>query len=178
MKTSVNRSRAGMGRYQPSSTAARQTLSLESTYAVAENCVCLHLQSAGRAVARNFDDVFRPLSLTSGQFAMMLTLHRAAPVTVGELAGHLAMDRSTATANLKPLERRNLVGSEPHHTDKRARLVALTADGRALLADAVELWAKGNDLVTQGLSESDVLTLCHTLRRIATNHEMKGRFAH
>ena len=101
-------------------------LPLEATYAIAETCLCLHVQTAGRAVARHADDVFRPLGLTNGQFAMLLTLHRAAPVTVGDLAKRLTMDPSTATADLKPLERRGLVVSRSHATDGRVRLVALT----------------------------------------------------
>ena len=102
-------------------------LPLEATDAIAETCLCLHVQTAGRAVARHADDVFRPLGLTNGQFAMLLTLHRAAPVTVGDLAKRLTMDPSTATADLKPLGRRGLVVSRSHATDGRVRLVALTA---------------------------------------------------
>jgi len=177
MKTTVSHSRAPSRRYKPISTAPQQMLSDASAYAIAENCVCSHLQSAGRAAARSFDDVFRPLALTSGQFAMMLTLHRAAPITVGELAERLAMDQSTATANLKRLERRKLARSAPHKTDGRARLVALTAAGRVALADAIELWAQANSLVTRGLSDSDVLILCQALRQISTNHQTKGRLA-
>ncbi|MCI0430181.1 MAG: MarR family winged helix-turn-helix transcriptional regulator [Rhodospirillales bacterium] len=149
--------------------------SLESTYEIAENCVGLHMQSAGRAAARHFDDVLRPLSLTNWQFAMLLTLHRAAPVTIGHLAERLAMDRTTAAANLKPLERRGLVESGPHQTDRRVRLVALMDAGRAALADAVELWADADDVVTQGLSDSEVRTLCQTLRRISRTHHSTRR---
>jgi DNA-binding MarR family transcriptional regulator len=145
-------------------------LSLESTYQIAENCVCLHVQSAGRAVAKHFDEVFRPLGLTNWQFATLLTLHRAAPVTVGDLAERLSMDRTTVTANLKPLERRRLVYSRPHDTDGRARLIALSNAGRAALADAVELWAEAEGLATQGLNESEVQALCQTLRRISMNY--------
>jgi DNA-binding MarR family transcriptional regulator len=165
MNTSLKDSVAKIGRYQP--IGARQLLSLEATSAIAGNCVGLHLQSAGRAAARRFNEVFRPLALTGGQFAMMLMLHRAAPINLGKLAQRLAMDRSTATANLKPLERRNLVRSVPHETDGRTRLLALTAAGRAALANALELWTKANEQVTQGLSRCEIRTLCQTLRRIA-----------
>ena len=165
MNTSLKDSVAKIGRYQ--TVSAGQLLPLEATYAIADNCVGLHLQSAGRAAARRFDEVFRPLALTGGQFTMMLMLHRAAPINVGNLAQRLVMDRSTATANLKPLERRNLVRSVPHETDRRTRLLALTAAGKAALANALELWTKANERVTRGLSKSEIRALCQTLRRIS-----------
>ena len=93
-------------------------LSLEATYAIAETCLCVHVQTARRVVARHADSLFRPLGLTSGQFAMLLTLHRAAPITVGDLAKRLTMNPSTATADLKPLERRGS-GRKPVACNRR-----------------------------------------------------------
>ena len=144
-------------------------LPLEATDTIAETCLCLHVQTAGRAVAGHADDVFRPLGLTNGQFATLLTLHRAAPVTVGDLAKRLTMAPSTATADLK-LERRGLVVSRSHATDGRVRLVALTDFGRAVLAGAIEFWAAADDRATRRFSESEVRTLCLTLRRLSTTY--------
>jgi DNA-binding MarR family transcriptional regulator len=143
-------------------------LPLEVTYAIAETCLCRHVQTAGQAVARQLDDVFRPLGLTNGQLAVLLTLHWAAPVTVGDLAKRLTMAPSTATADLKPLERRGLVVRRSHATDRRVRLVALTDFGRAVLAAAIELWAAADDRATGGRSGSEVRALCLALRRLST----------
>ena len=121
-------------------------------------------------MARHADHVFRPLGLTNGQFAMLLTLHRAAPVTVGDLAKRLTMDPSTATADLKPLGRRGLVVSRSHATDGRVRLVALTDFGRAVLAGAIEFWAAVDDRASRGLSGSQVRAPCLALRRLSTTH--------
>lgn len=137
---------------------------------MAENCVCLHMQSASRAIARHFDGALRPLGLTNWQFAVLLALHRAAPVAIGDLAERLVMDRSTATANLKPLTRRGLVENQPHPKDGRVRLVALTDHGRAVLADAVELWAVAGNPVAHCLSRREVRALCRTLRRVSSIH--------
>jgi DNA-binding MarR family transcriptional regulator len=143
-------------------------LSLEATYAIAETCLCAHVQTARRVVARHADGLFRPLGLTSGQFAMLLTLHRAAPITVGGLAKRLTMSPSTATADLKPLERRGLIASRSHATDGRVRLVALTDIGRTMLADAIELWATADDRATGRPSANERRALCLALRRIST----------
>jgi DNA-binding MarR family transcriptional regulator len=50
------------------------------------------------------------------------------------------MDRTTLTANLKPLERRGLLRVAIDVADKRGRRLVLTRQGRAALAAAVPLW--------------------------------------
>jgi DNA-binding MarR family transcriptional regulator len=52
------------------------------------------------------------------------------------------MDRTTVTANLKPLERRGLVEVEVDPEDKRGRRLHLTKAGHALLMRAVPIWKR------------------------------------
>jgi len=52
------------------------------------------------------------------------------------------MDRTTLTANLKPLERRGLVKVSVDKKDRRSRRLAITEDGRALLRKAMPIWKK------------------------------------
>ncbi len=84
-------------------------------------CLCLHLQRAARAVARRFDQAFRPLDLTNGQFSLLTALDRMDQPSIGRVAAVLAMDRTTLTANLKPLERRGLIEVTMDPADKRTR---------------------------------------------------------
>src|SRR5439155_14769493 len=123
---------------------------LKTTLRVRDTCLCLHLQRAARAVARRFDAVFRPLGLTNGQFSLMMSLNRPEPPSIGEVAALLAMDRTTLTANLKPLERRGLVTVSVDDADKRSRRLTLTPAGRVLLTAAVPVWEK-EDAAIKGL---------------------------
>ena len=93
---------------------------------VRDTCLCLHLQRAARAVARQFDEALRPLGLTNGQFSLLMSLNRPEPPTIGNVAALLAMDRTTLTANLKPLERRGLVRVRIDDADRRSRRLILT----------------------------------------------------
>jgi len=131
----------------------------ETTLRVRDHCLCLHAQRAARAIARRFDEAFRPLDLKSGQFSLLMSLNRPAPPTLGSVATLLGMDRTTLTANLKPLERRGLVTVEPDPEDKRARRLALTEAGRDLLVDAVPLWEWTQAEIEKalGMSEADRL---------------------
>jgi DNA-binding MarR family transcriptional regulator len=106
--------------------------------------LCLHVQRAARALARRFDEVFRPLDLTHGQFSLLMSLNRPEPPSIGRVAAVLAMDRTTLTAALKPLERRGLVKVSVDKEDKRARRLTITAAGRTLLARAFTPWKQAH----------------------------------
>ncbi len=114
------------------------------THHVRDSCLCLHVQRAARALARRFDEVLRPIDLTNGQFSLLMSLNRPEPPSIGSVAALLAMDRTTLTANLKPLERRGLLKVAIDKEDKRSRRLTITAAGRALLGKAFPLWKRAH----------------------------------
>jgi DNA-binding MarR family transcriptional regulator len=120
----------------------RSDLPFEITLQVRDLCLCLHIQRAARAIARHFDEALRPVGLTNGQFSLMMSLNRAAAPSIGNVSALLGMDRTTLTANLKPLERRGLMTVTVDDADRRGRLMALTPAGRMLLTAAVPLWKR------------------------------------
>ena len=123
-----------------------------TTLHIKDHCLCLHAQRAARTLARRFDEAFRPLGLTSGQFSLLNGLNRPEPPTIGAVAGLMAMDRSTVTANLKPLERMGAVALAIDARDRRGRRAALTDLGRALLAEATPIWVREHGMVEAGLA--------------------------
>ncbi len=131
----------------------------ETTLFVRDHCLCLHAQRAARALARRFDDALRPLGLTNGQFSLLMALNRPEPPPMGPVAAVLAMDRTTLTAALKPLERRGLVTVEADPRDRRGRLLRLTQDGRRLLTRAFPIWKETHEKVDAQLSAVDMKAL-------------------
>ena len=119
-----------------------EAVSFDATIRVRDACLCLHLQRAARATARRFDTAFRPLGLTNGQFSLLMSLNRPDSATMRGVAMLLAMDRTTLTAALKPLERRGLVTVTVDPEDRRSRHLALTMAGRNLLAAALPIWER------------------------------------
>src|SRR5882672_4018258 len=115
-------------------------ISFATTRHIRDHCLCLHLQRAARRVARRFDDALRPLGLTNGQFSLLTSLNRPQPARMGSIAALLAMDRTTLTAALKPLETRGLINVEVVPADRRSRVLTLTRAGRSLLATAIPVW--------------------------------------
>src|SRR5690242_11363960 len=131
--------------------STRHRLPLSATHQVRDSCLCLHVQRGARALARRFDEAFRPLDLTHGQFSLLMSLNRPDAPTLGSVAALIGMDRTSLTAKLKPLERRNLLSVQTDADDQRARRLVLTDEGRALLARAVPLWRKTHAELEKGL---------------------------
>jgi DNA-binding MarR family transcriptional regulator len=145
----------------------RDELPYEITHQVRDTCLCLHVQRAARAVARRFDEALRPLALTNGQFSLLMSLNRPEPPSIGSVAALLAMDRTTLTANLKPLERRGLVTVTVDEADKRSRRMTLTSTGRALLAAAVPIWKRTHAAIDRLLAGSSPDRLRADLRALS-----------
>ena len=124
----------------------------ETTIHVRDTCLCLHVQRAARALARRFDEALRPVGLTNGQFSLLMSLNRPEPAGLGGVANLLAMDRTTLTAALKPLERRGLLTVAADPKDRRARLLSLTPDGRAVLARALPIWTREHGKLDEELA--------------------------
>jgi DNA-binding MarR family transcriptional regulator len=141
--------------------------SVEKTPQLRGNCLCLHLQRAARAVARRFDRAFQSLDLTSGQFSLMMSLNASEAPSIGYVSALLAMDRTTLTANLKPLERRGLIEVTLDDADRRIRRLNLTSAGRALLAAAVPVWRQTHAAVECLIGMSDPDRLRADLRALS-----------
>ncbi|WP_396593360.1 MarR family winged helix-turn-helix transcriptional regulator [Brevundimonas sp. R86498] len=122
-----------------------------TTLHVRDTCLCLHAQRAARTLSRRFDTAFRALGITSGQFSILNSLNRPDPPTIGAVALLLGMDRSTVTANLKPLERMGAVSLDVDRSDRRGRRASLTPQGSTLLAAATPVWRAVHADIESGL---------------------------
>lgn len=135
--------------------SSQELLPYETTQHVRDGCICFQVQRAARALARRFDEAFRPLGLTNGQFSLLMSLNRPEPPPMAPVAALLAMDRTTLTAALKPLARRGLVDILQDPSDRRSRKLKITEQGRALLAEAMPIWRRISDDLERGLPDGD-----------------------
>jgi DNA-binding MarR family transcriptional regulator len=138
-----------------------------TTHMVRDCCLCLHVQRAARALARRFDEAFRPLDLTNQQFSLLMSLNRPEPPGMAPVASLLAMDRTTLTAALKPLERRGLVKVTVDPEDKRGRLLTLTPAGERLLARAMPIWTRTHAEIETRLADGGAELLRGNLRALS-----------
>ena len=148
----------------------RKIVTPEIAGSVAQACLCLHVQRAARALARHFDEVFRPFEITSGQYSLLMSLNRPAP-TMGDTAEFLAMDRTTLTAALKPLERRGLVQVAADPEDGRVKRLSLTPAGNAVLAKSYALWQKHHGAIEAGMTSPSAVAMRGGLLRMVQKLE-------
>lgn len=146
----------------------KSDLPLSVTREVYGRCLCLSIHRAARTLARRFDAALAPFGISHGQYSLMMSLNRPDAPRLGEAAAFLAMDRTTLTANLKPLERRGLVEIRPDKDDRRSRRLYLTKEGAALLRQAVPVWRATHDEIDQTVP-GNPMQLRNQLSDIALN---------
>lgn len=146
----------------------RDDLPLAATHEVRDRCLCLQVQRAARTLARRFDDALRPWGLTNGQFSLLMALNRPEAPRIADLVPFLAMDRTTLTAALKPLERDGYVLATVDPKDARSRRLTLTDAGRDLLVRALPVWRDAHDDVDRRLFGVDLDHLRAGLRALGS----------
>ena len=141
--------------------------SFETTLHVYDHCLCFAAQRAARALARRFDEALSPLGLTSGQFSLLTSLNQPEPPSMGSIAALLVMDRTTLTANLKPLEQRGFVEIAIDPADRRVRRLILTSAGRRVLQSALPIWQETHGEIDRLVTPRDGKALRSGLRALA-----------
>jgi DNA-binding MarR family transcriptional regulator len=117
-------------------------------------CVCNKTRMAARMVTRLYDEALRPARLRATQFALLVALGDDGHMSIAALAKLMAMDRSTLTRNIRPLEADGLVllGDEGW---RRSRSVEITAKGRVRLRQGLPLWESAQREVLRRLGPSN-----------------------
>src|SRR5580765_5046717 len=115
-------------------------------------CACLKVRIAARALTRFYDDAFRPIGLRATQLSVLVAVAFGEAVSIASLSRLLGMDRSTLTRNLRPLEAKGLValGPEGHH---RSRTLSITSKGEQLVRKALPIWEKTQQKLREELKK-------------------------
>jgi DNA-binding MarR family transcriptional regulator len=132
--------------------SSRETLDLELCSTAAKSCACFQFRKASRAVTQHYDEILQPTGLRSTQLVILLAIVLNPDISPAGLARQLVMDRSTLVRNLKPLEKRGLIVSEPGR-DRRTRSVNLTESGQNDLARALPYWNRAQKELLEGLGQ-------------------------
>jgi MarR family 2-MHQ and catechol resistance regulon transcriptional repressor len=102
-------------------------------------------------------------------FAVMEMLLHKGPQPVNEIGRRIDLTSGAITTAVDRLESRGLVMREAHETDRRARIVRLTAPGKA---QAVKVFAghkAAMDLAATKLSKTERATLIGLLKKLGTS---------
>ena len=102
-------------------------------------CSCLAVRQASRYLTAIYDAALAPVEIRITQFSILYKLAKSGPLSIGELATLMAMDRTTLSTNLKPMERDGLLDIVPG-LDRRMKQARITSAGLRKFRKALPLW--------------------------------------
>lgn len=131
-----------------------------------ETSVGFLLAKAHQWLFARFRDLLAPYGITPQQFALLAFLWKQDRLSQVELSEKTEVDRTTLSGLIDRLEKQGLVVREPHPSDRRACLVALTDGGRKLEASLTPLAMDLRRQVNSGLAPGEYEQLCRLLTRL------------
>jgi len=121
---------------------------------------------AARLVTRRYDRALAPAGVTANGYAILARLDLEGELSVGALAGRLAMDRTTLSREIAPLIAAGLVEAGADEGDRRRRLLSLSESGAARVSLARPLWAEAQASLEDGFGTARAAGLVSELQAL------------
>ena len=110
-----------------------------------------------------------PFGIHPGHKLILLELETAGPSTQAQLAAASGYEPPTITLSVRQLEEAGLVVRRPSSTDRRATVVELSEQGRALLPKLKAVWRRVAEQTVAGLRSTPVDQLTDVLADLASS---------
>lgn len=129
--------------------------------------VFLVLWKAARAVEAYAENSISQLEMCGSDFAVLEALLHKGPLPVNEIGKKVLLTSGSITVAVDRLEAKGLVERRSHGSDRRARVVHLTREGRKLITRAYADHAADLErLVSASLTRKERDTLIRLLKQI------------
>ena len=129
--------------------------------------VFLVLWKAARAVQAYAEKSITESALCGSDFGVLEALLHKGPLPVNEIGKKILLTSGSITVAVDRLEKRGLVERRAHGTDRRARIVHLTKEGRKLITRAYAQHAADLErLASASLTATERATLIRLLKKI------------
>src|SRR6266571_147554 len=129
--------------------------------------VFLVLWKAARAAQAYAEKSISELEMCASDFAVLEALLHKGPLPVNEIGKKVMLTSGSITVAVDRLETKGLVERRAHGTDRRARIVHLTREGRKLITRAYAQHAADlEQLASASLTATERATLIRLLKKI------------
>jgi MarR family 2-MHQ and catechol resistance regulon transcriptional repressor len=129
--------------------------------------VFLVLWKAARAVEAYAEKSITDLEMCGSDFAVLEALLHKGPLPVNEIGKKILLTSGSITVAIDRLEKKGLVERRAHGTDRRARIVHLTTEGKKLSTRIYGDHARDMErLAAESLTKADRKTLIRLLKKI------------
>ena len=132
-----------------------------------DDMVCFSLYAASRAVSQAYRAVLADRDLTYPQFLVVISLHQAGEMSVGDLGAAMHLDSGTLSPLLQRLDARGFITRERRPGDERVVIVSLTPTGRELRDEVIA--AVDCLSIAYGIEPGELGELLSKLHRITSN---------
>ena len=126
---------------------------------------------AQRLIHRALEVSLKDLGITPGQWNLMNQLDRAGALTQKGIAERTRKEQATITRYLDTLERKNLIVRTRDTTDRRAYIITLTNEAKALLKKAVPVAEEAAEKLVVGIQQEEIDLFLDVLERLKNNAE-------
>ena len=106
---------------------------------IAGECLAVRVRLLNRTISAIYDDALRPLGLTAGQLNILVLIEKRGPLSPGEVARRLNMEKSTVSRNIERMRKNGWVTATSSGSG-RGQELALTGQGKTLLEQSVPAW--------------------------------------
>ena len=130
--------------------------------------------SLARAIGEAEVPLLGTLGLDLWEYMVLTRLDDGAAPTQLALAASVRRDPTRLIPTLDGLQNRGLISRAPDPNDRRNRIISLTMDGRALLADARNAVAGIETELLQSLNATEQKQLRLLVRRLVVDHESRA----
>src|SRR5436853_731141 len=141
--------------------------------------VFLVLWKAARAVQVYAENSVSELEMCGSDFAVLEALLHKGPLPVNEIGKKVLLTSGSITVAVDRLEKKGLVERRAHGTDRRARIVHMTKEGRKLITRVYADHAADMErLASASLTMAERKTLIRLLKKIgykAAEESRQGR---
>ena len=135
----------------------------------------LVLMKAHRALERLATRSIESSEVGLSDFAVLEMLLHKGPQPVNEIGRRIELTSGAITTAVDRLESRGLVAREAHPSDRRARIVRLTATGEEQAAKIFAGHKAAMDLAASALSKTERATLIELLKTLGTSAEARAQ---
>jgi len=129
--------------------------------------VFLVLWKAARAVEAYAENSVSQLQMCGSDFAVLEALLHKGPLPINEIGKKVLLTSGSITSAVDRLEDRGLVQRRAHNTDRRAKIVHLTKEGKKVITALYSDHASDMErLASASLTKKDRETLIRLLKQI------------
>lgn len=138
--------------------------------------VFLVLWKSARAVEAYAEKSVTDLDMCGSDFAVLEALLHKGPLPINEIGKKVLLTSGSITVAVDRLEQKELVERRAHRTDRRARIVHLTKEGRRLISRAYAQHAADMEqLAAASLTANERANLIRLLKKIGYEAAESGQ---